>query len=350
VLARLLRYLCVHHVFREVEPNVFAINRISSTLDTGKSVNELIANPLERHDGTPGFPALIEHLQNEVYMSSTAAVEVLRDPVMKLSGEPNHAPFNRAFNTDLTIWDWLEQPEQHYNLRRFGVAMQGVATMQPASTILDGFNWNALGKDDVVADVGGGVGTVSLAIAKACPNVRFVVQDRAPVLEQGKQLWNTELPEAIKSGRVKLEAHDFFTPQPVKNASVFLLKHILHDWSDQYCTRILDRLRAAATPSTKLLLVENIIQHICHDPNVEGKDAIPGATPHEAPAPLLPTYGQINDMPYQIDFAMFLMMNAQDRTLGHFVQLLGASGWRIVKIYRTDRMGAFLQQIEAIPV
>ena len=44
------------------------------------------------------------------------------------------------------------------------------------------------------------------------------------------------------------------------------------------------------------------------------------------------------------------MMNAQERTFSHLVQLLASSGWRIVRVYRTDEMDAFGQQIEAIPV
>jgi hypothetical protein len=41
-LARILRLLATMHIFQEVSPNVFAHNRISSVLDTGKSVEEVI--------------------------------------------------------------------------------------------------------------------------------------------------------------------------------------------------------------------------------------------------------------------------------------------------------------------
>jgi hypothetical protein len=143
------------------------------------------------------------------------------------------------------------------------------------------------------------------------------------------KVWNAQFPEAITSGQVKLQgelwcyklhetrtddnvilAHDFFTPQPVKNASIFLLKHILHDWSDAYCTKIPDHLRAAATSSTKLLLVDSILPYTCHNPNTNNKKAIPGVAPHEAPAPLLSNYGTINDMPFQSDFTVRLVIVA----------------------------------------
>jgi hypothetical protein len=41
--ARILRLLATNHIFTEVSPDVFASNRLSSVLDTGKSVEELLA-------------------------------------------------------------------------------------------------------------------------------------------------------------------------------------------------------------------------------------------------------------------------------------------------------------------
>ena len=41
--ARILRLLATNYIFTEVTPDVFANNRLSSTLDTGKSVEELLA-------------------------------------------------------------------------------------------------------------------------------------------------------------------------------------------------------------------------------------------------------------------------------------------------------------------
>ena len=41
--ARILRLLATNHIFIEVSPDVFANNRLSSVLDTGKSVEELLA-------------------------------------------------------------------------------------------------------------------------------------------------------------------------------------------------------------------------------------------------------------------------------------------------------------------
>lgn len=40
----------------------------------------------------------------------------------------------------------------------------------------------------MIVDVGGGVGTACLALAKEFPNLKFVVQDRQPVVEAGAEV------------------------------------------------------------------------------------------------------------------------------------------------------------------
>jgi hypothetical protein len=40
---RLMRMIANHNVYREITPNVFGNTRLSSVLDTGKSVKELQA-------------------------------------------------------------------------------------------------------------------------------------------------------------------------------------------------------------------------------------------------------------------------------------------------------------------
>jgi hypothetical protein len=67
----------MHHVFIEVSPDVFANNRLSSTLDTGKAVEDILAKcvprssslptltlhrPLSKYEGAVAFGALLEHL------------------------------------------------------------------------------------------------------------------------------------------------------------------------------------------------------------------------------------------------------------------------------------------------
>jgi hypothetical protein len=164
--------------------------------------------------------------------------------------------------------------------------------------------------------------------------------------------------------------YDFFAPQPEKNATVFLLKQIMHDWSDEYCIKILTQLRAAATPDTTLLVLDSIMPLACRDPSASDPHGIPGAVPTEAPVPLLANYGAVNEMGYNADFdvrivsidsiatntsllyslQMFLLFNSQERTAIHFVELLRTAGWNVHVIHRQPGDSTFIQSIEAKPV
>ena len=92
--------------------------------------------------------------------------------------------------------------------------------------------------------------------------------------------------------------HDFFTPQPVKDASVFLLRNIIHDWPDKYCLQILRHLRDAAAPHTRLVIVDSLVSYACEDDSLKG---IPGAERPIPPKPLLPNKGHAATIAYHAD-------------------------------------------------
>ncbi|KAF5312467.1 hypothetical protein D9619_003730 [Psilocybe cf. subviscida] len=350
-IARLLRYLATHHVYKELRPDVFTNTRISSMFDTGKSVNEISSNPDKKYDDsdTAGFAALTGFMLDEVTKGCAYLWENITDPATAHSEEPNHTPFNRGLNWDGSMWAFFNQPEQVARQHRFGIAMQGMAALAPADIILRAFEWTSLPADSVVVDVGGGIGTASLVLAKSFPGIKFVVQDRPPVVKDAEPVWENELPGAVDSGRVVLQAHDFFAHQPVKNASVFIVKHIIHNWPDAYASEILMRLREAAQVDTKLVLIDNLISFACHDPSDDNGNGIPGAIPKEAPNPLLANYGIANEMMYNMDLIMLTVCNSQERTVEHVVELLRKSGWRLTKIVR-DSSNSLLQPVEAVPI
>ncbi|EPQ59057.1 S-adenosyl-L-methionine-dependent methyltransferase [Gloeophyllum trabeum ATCC 11539] len=330
-LARLLRLLCTTHIFTELAPDVFTHNRISSMLDTGKPLETITASPDAKHDGTLSVSALLEHMTDESLKSSAFLVEVMKDPETAKSGEPNCTPFNRAFGTDLPGFAWFERPENRAKLVRFGIGMEGARNMAKPGNIYEGFKWEDLPQGALVVDVGGGIGSQSLALAKKYDRLQFLVQDRAPVIAEAHKFWQREMPLAIESGKVKLHGHDFLSPQPVKDAAVFLLRMILHDSSDAYCVRILQHLRQAAKANTQLVVVDSCLSYACEDSTIAS--TVPGNDMPRPPKPLLANGGQANIISYLSDLQMLTLLNGSERTVAQFADLFEQSGWKLARVH-----------------
>ncbi|KAJ7730737.1 S-adenosyl-L-methionine-dependent methyltransferase [Mycena metata] len=329
-LARVLRLLATNHVFIEVSPDVFATNRLSSIFDTGKSIEEIMAKPGKKYEGTIAFGALLEHFSDDALTSATSLPDVIVDPRDGLSNEPTTTAFNRAFKNDLPFFEWFDLPAQAARMARFSIAMDGATQMAVPDEIVQGFNWESYPEGSLVVDVGGGVGSQCLPLAKKYPQLSFVIQDRAPVIQEAVKFWSDVLPGHYKNGKVSLETHDFFTPQPVRKVSVFLLRMIMHDWSEEYCVKILRILRAVADESTKLLLVDNIVPYACNE--TQSKD-IPGAERPLPPPPLLPNLGHAGIIAYYTDLNMMTLFNGQERTVLQLQALMKKSGWKLVEVY-----------------
>ncbi|KAJ7171095.1 O-methyltransferase [Mycena filopes] len=78
-LAHILRLLATHHILREVAPDVFAANRISSLLDSGKELGVLLDHPERKYDGgdASAVAAFIGLCTDELFKSSAYLTEAV---------------------------------------------------------------------------------------------------------------------------------------------------------------------------------------------------------------------------------------------------------------------------------
>ena len=110
---------------------------------------------------------------------------------------------------------------------------------------LESVGWSG---DETIVDVGGGNGSLLLALLERHPQMRGIVFD----------LPETVRDDAAFGERCAFVAGDFFDRVPA--GDVYLLSTILHDWDDDSAVRILRTIRAAAKPGTRLVLLEGTLQ------------------------------------------------------------------------------------------
>ncbi|KAL1742331.1 S-adenosyl-L-methionine-dependent methyltransferase [Schizophyllum fasciatum] len=325
-LGRILRYLASIHVFSELSPNVFANNRLSSALDTGNRVEDIQANPVAHFAGRAGLAGLVHHSCDVTFKGAAALQEILLKKEYASDDTPEKAAVPYAFKTSLPMYVWFEEPGNETRLAAFAAGMRARELTQVPDAIMQGFDFSTLPAGATVVDVGAGTGHFSLAIAKRYPDLQFVVEDRPAVVEKAKELWQGKLPNAS----VKMVGQDFFEPQAIKEPGVFLLGNILHNWGRTHALTILKNLRDAAGPATKLIIGEQIAPYACAEPVSTG-NGIRGADRLLRPTLSVMAPGRAT-WPAMLDMVMLCNFNGEERTLGGFIELAEATGWKIVQV------------------
>ncbi|EED80501.1 predicted protein [Postia placenta Mad-698-R] len=320
-LARVLRCLCTVHVFIEVKDLHFA-NSVTS---------QVLAN------NDPLCCWLLTNGQ-AIYTASDKLPAVLFNPVKSRSYSLEETAFQEAFNT--SYWEYLEtdvgEPDAVAKRRQerevFGLAMVGGGRVHaPPLYAATDYPWGALGTATIV-DVGGGVGGMSLDLARRFPELRFVLQDRRPTIAQARELWQREMPDAVMSGRIQMMAHDFFAPQPVANADVYLMRYVLHDWPDAECVTILTQLRAAMSRTSRILTADQAIHTTAGSAYLT-----------RAPEPLPANYGFAHVLANARDLNMMALFNGMERTPEQLGALAEKAGLRLVKVWECRGMVAITE-------
>lgn len=176
----------------------------------------------------------------------------------KVPEDANKGPFQAAHKTELPFFDWLVATPPH--LDEFSAFMSAYRAGKAnwfdkgfypvAERLIDGFDSNI--SDTLLVDVGGGRGhdVAMFAAEHASHPGRLVLQDREPVIASITD--KESLP-------FESQAHDFYTPQPIKGARAYSLHSILHDWDDEHGVKILENLRSALIPGYSRVLLNEIV-------------------------------------------------------------------------------------------
>ena len=150
-----------------------------------------------------------------------------------------------------------------------------------------------------LCDVGGGHGHLLCSLLAKYPDLRGTVYELPNVIERKDLLWAKKMNV---SNRCEYVAGDMFKEVP--RADAYLLKHILHDWNDAECVRILSNMHEEAPSGARACVAEVIV-----------------------PGPETPQFSKL------FDIHMMCATSGQERTEEEYVALFDRAGWRHVKTW-----------------
>ncbi|PCG89501.1 Winged helix-turn-helix transcription repressor DNA-binding [Penicillium occitanis (nom. inval.)] len=236
-LTRIVRYAIANGIFSEPEPGQIAHTAASATLAKNKNL----------HDMT---------LFNSGF--STRIVVGLADALKAQQEKQENVPgaaFNLAYPGYVNLFDYMSKnptaSQEYFSYLDGRSQLSRYAVWKVAKS----WDWASLGSGTIV-DVGGSSGHASIALANSFSAAKFVVQDvNVEGLEMGRASisGNSDL-----ESRITFQEHNFFTPQPVE-AAVYFFRHILHDWSDEDCIRIIQSLLPALQDGSQVMLSEGVM-------------------------------------------------------------------------------------------
>jgi hypothetical protein len=117
--------------------------------------------------------------------------------------------------------------------------------------------------------------------------------------------------------RCTLASGDMFSSVPA-GSDAYIMKHIIHDWPDDLCIKILATCRKGVNPGGKLLVIDNVIQ--------PGNDFAPGKF---------------------LDLVMLLFPGGRERTEKQFRDLFAAAGWKLTRIIPTAAADSIAEGVPA---
>lgn len=195
-----------------------------------------------------------------------------------------------------TPWfTWLEQNPREGKL--FHDAMTSLSAGAVAA-VVDAYDFSDISK---LVDVGGGHGLLLSSVLSKYPRMKGIIFDDPKVVAGANEV----LSAHGVTERCELSGGNFFESVP-SGGDAYILKHIIHDWSDDECVTILRHCHSAMSPGGKILIVEMVI-----------------------PGPNVPSISKL------LDLEMLLFLTGRERTEEEYRALLERAGFELKRIVPT---------------
>jgi hypothetical protein len=192
----------------------------------------------------------------------------------------------------MTAWEYRRRnPDVNEAFNRFARHVQKAIL----ETLYESYDFSSF---SCIADIGGGCGQLLAGILRRNPLIRGVLFDQPHVVRD----LDGELESADISTRCLVVGGSFFDAVP-SGADLYVLQHVLHDWDDEQCLRILRSCADAMKADGALLLLEKMM-------------------PGDDRAPLFLAMR---------DLHMMAVLGGKERTLEQYAELLTEAGFRVTR-------------------
>ncbi|MBZ4394219.1 acetylserotonin O-methyltransferase [Myxococcus sp. AS-1-15] len=279
-LYRVLRLLASVEVFAEDEAGRFSLTPAAEYLRT---------------DAPGSLHSAVRMLTQRIFWAPTGE--------LTQTVRTGQTPFDRIFGKP--FFDYLTSDPVQGDI--FHQGMSSLSDMENKA-IAGSYDFTPLRR---VVDVGGGHGGFLIEVLQAAPQVRGVLFDHAHVLS-GSRVARAGLAE-----RCELVEGDFFQSVPA-GADAYVLKRILHDWSDETCVTLLRHCRSAMAEGGRVLVVDTVIP--------------PGNGPHG---------GKV------LDVMMLASLPGRERTEEDFRELFAQADLKLSRILPTPTAMSITEAVAA---
>jgi hypothetical protein len=270
-LYRVMRFLASRGVFTETSPHHFDHTPLSRAL---------------RSDADGSFRAAAR-MFHRLFPGWDGLDHAVR------TGEPG---FNKVFGQP--VFDYvMAHPDLGPILDAGMTSIHGYET----TAMLDAYDFSGV---RVLADVGGGNGSLLAGVLGRYPEMRGLLLDLGHVVGRAAE----QLKQAGLASRCQVIEGSFFETVP-PGADAYLMRHIIHDWTDDQSLQILGHCRAVMPADGRLLLVECVVP-AGNDPSLS-KD---------------------------FDMTMLTFPGGMERTEAEFGALLGRAGFTLKSVTPTTTM------------
>lgn len=304
-LARALRHAMTNYIFHEPSPGLIAHTAASRMLAED--------GPLQAWVGFNSediFPAAAHSLQSlQTYPEGT---------------ELTRTGFNFAFNTVNQDPMFVTFGKDPARAKRMGGAMASLTGGEgyEVSHFVDNYDLSDVdAKEGTFVDVGGSHGFVCVDMGKKWKKTKFVVQDLQKTVDSAPKPIS---PDEDVSKRITLQAHDFFTEQPVHGADVYFFRWIIHNYSTPYAIKIIKSLIPALKPGARVVINDHCLRNVGAENPWDEK------------------------IMRSMDMVMLAVLNAQERTETEFRELFKAVDERFVFKGVSRSPGCRMSVVEAV--